>query len=111
MYLVFTRMPGESYRRRLKSVLLDLCYVFRALNNSLVCSTCIIKCNPVHYVSLSLSLSLEGWMKKRIVLIPLPLLIKNSFVRSLSLSLSLSLILSASTYCVAVCVCDRRPCN
>ena len=37
MYLVFTRMPGESYRRRLRSVLLYLCYAFRALNNSLVC--------------------------------------------------------------------------
>ena len=37
MYLVFTRMPGESYRRRLGSLLLDLCYVFRALINSLVC--------------------------------------------------------------------------
>ena len=36
MYLVFTRMPGESYRRRLGSLLLDLCYVFRALINSLV---------------------------------------------------------------------------
>ena len=40
MYLVFTRMPGESYRRRLSS-LLYLCYVFRALINSLVrCSCC-----------------------------------------------------------------------
>ena len=36
MYLVFTRMPGESYRRRLRSLLLYLCYVFRALINSLV---------------------------------------------------------------------------
>ena len=31
MYLVFTRMPGESYRRQLRSLLLYLCYVFRAL--------------------------------------------------------------------------------
>ena len=38
MYLVFTRMPGESYRRRLRSLLLYLCYVFRVLINSLVCS-------------------------------------------------------------------------
>ena len=31
-YLVFTRMPGESlYRRRLRSLLLYLCYVFRAV--------------------------------------------------------------------------------
>ena len=37
MYLVFARMPGESYRRRLVSLLLYLCYVFRALINSLVC--------------------------------------------------------------------------
>ena len=36
MYLVFTRMPGESYRRRLGSLLLCLCDVFRALINSLV---------------------------------------------------------------------------
>ena len=36
MYLVFTRMPGESYHRRLRS-LLHLCYVFRALINSLEC--------------------------------------------------------------------------
>ena len=36
MCLVFTRMPGESYCRRLRS-LLYLCYVFRALINSLVC--------------------------------------------------------------------------
>ena len=36
MYLVFTRMPGESYRRRLRSLLLYLCTVFRALINSVV---------------------------------------------------------------------------
>ena len=36
MYLVFTRMPGESYRRRLRSLLLYLCDDFRALINSLV---------------------------------------------------------------------------
>ena len=35
MYLVFTRMPGESYRRRLWSLFLYLCYVFPALINSL----------------------------------------------------------------------------
>ena len=35
MYLVFTRMPSESYRRRLRS-LLYLCDIFRALINSLV---------------------------------------------------------------------------
>ena len=37
MYLVFTRMPGESYLRRLRSLLSCLCDVFRALINSLVC--------------------------------------------------------------------------
>ena len=37
MYLVFIRMPGESYCKRLKSLLLHLRYVFRALINSLVC--------------------------------------------------------------------------
>ena len=31
MYLVFTCMPGGSYRRRLRSLLSYLCYVFRAL--------------------------------------------------------------------------------
>ena len=36
MYLVYTRMPGESYRRRLRS-LLYLCCVFPKLMNSLVC--------------------------------------------------------------------------
>ena len=37
MYLVFTRMPGESYHRWLRSLLLCLCCVFQALINSLVC--------------------------------------------------------------------------
>ena len=32
MYLVCTHMPGKSYRRRLRSLLLYLCYVFRAEN-------------------------------------------------------------------------------
>ena len=30
-------MPGESYRRRLRSLLSYLCYAFRVLINSLVC--------------------------------------------------------------------------
>ena len=30
MYLVFTRMPREMYRGRLRSLLLYLCYVFGA---------------------------------------------------------------------------------
>ena len=37
IYLVFTHMPGESYYRRLRSLWLCLCNVFRALINSLVC--------------------------------------------------------------------------
>ena len=37
MYHVFTRMPGESYRRRIRSLLLSLYYVLRALVNSLLC--------------------------------------------------------------------------
>ena len=36
MYLTFTRVPGESYRRRLRSLVLYLCDVFRALINSLL---------------------------------------------------------------------------
>ena len=36
-YLVFTRMPDESYRRRLRSLFLYLRYVFRALVTSLLC--------------------------------------------------------------------------
>ena len=37
---VNTRMPGKSYRRRLRSLLLYLCYVFPALINSFVCWFC-----------------------------------------------------------------------
>ena len=40
MYLVFTRMPGESYRRRLQSLLLCLRDVFPAVTNSLECWFC-----------------------------------------------------------------------
>ena len=39
MYLVFTRMPSESYHRQFKS-LLYLCCAFLALINSLVCWFC-----------------------------------------------------------------------
>ena len=31
MYLVLTRMPGESFRQQLRCLLLCLCYVFRVL--------------------------------------------------------------------------------
>ena len=37
VYLVFTHVPGKSYRRWLRSLLLYLCYVFQALINSLAC--------------------------------------------------------------------------
>ena len=37
LHVVFTRMPGESYCGRLRSLLLYVCYVFRTLINSLVC--------------------------------------------------------------------------
>ena len=37
VYLVFTRMPCESYRRQLRSLLLCLCDIFRTLITSLVC--------------------------------------------------------------------------
>ena len=40
MYLVFTCMQGESYRRRLRSLLLCLCDVFRVQINSLLCLCC-----------------------------------------------------------------------
>ena len=43
MYLVFTCMPGESYHRWLRSLLLYLCYIFWALINSLVCWFYIMK--------------------------------------------------------------------
>ena len=39
-YLVFTWLPGESYHRRLRSLLLYWCYVFQVLINSLVCWFC-----------------------------------------------------------------------
>ena len=38
LYLLFTRMSGESHCRRPRSLLLYPCYIFRALINSLVCS-------------------------------------------------------------------------
>ena len=41
-YLVFTSLPGESYSRQLRSLLVYLCNVFRALINSLEC-WCIYK--------------------------------------------------------------------
>ena len=40
MYLISTCMPGESYCRRLRYLLLSLCYVFCVRINSLVCWFC-----------------------------------------------------------------------
>ena len=40
MYLVFTRMPGDSYCRRLRSLLWSLSDIFQALVTFLVCSSC-----------------------------------------------------------------------
>ena len=37
IYLLFTRMSGESYRRRFRSLMLRLYDVFRARIDSLVC--------------------------------------------------------------------------
>ena len=37
MYLAFTCMPGKSFCKRLRSLLLYLCYKFQAVINSLVC--------------------------------------------------------------------------
>ena len=55
MYLVFTRTSGESYRRRLRSLMLYLCYVFRALINSLVLIKKIKKNKKNIYISVFLS--------------------------------------------------------
>ena len=60
MYLVFTRPPGESYRRRLGSLLLHLCYVFRALINFLVC-----RCHPTaNFSPFNCCLSVVLWLVK-----------------------------------------------
>ena len=40
-YHVFTRLPGESDHRQLRSLFFCLCDVFRALINSLVCLLCL----------------------------------------------------------------------
>ena len=60
MYLVFTRMPGEHYSRRLRSLLLYLCYVFRALINSLVLGVRVTQSES------TLSLSLKAKVLNRI---------------------------------------------
>ena len=48
MYLEFTRMPGESYRRRLRSSLLRSCDVFPALINSFVLILLPFNTQPTH---------------------------------------------------------------
>ena len=67
MHRVFTRMAGESCHRRLRSLLLYLCYVFRALINTFVCWFYIRKrlsqsqwlfCNPISAVLVWLIFSL-----------------------------------------------------
>ena len=50
-YLVFIHMLGGSYRKRLRSLLLYLCYVFRALINS-----------PVWYID-SRNLRVKLWWR------------------------------------------------
>ena len=52
MSLVLTRMPGESYRRRLRSLLFCLCDVFRTPINSLGCWSCTINLAPPRSKSL-----------------------------------------------------------
>jgi len=55
MYLVFTRMPGESYHRQLRSLLLYLCYVCWALINFLVCRVWEVKVARFIFLSPSLA--------------------------------------------------------
>ena len=45
MFLVFTHMPGESYCRWLRSLLLYLCDVYQELINSFVCWFCLNNTN------------------------------------------------------------------
>ena len=86
MYLVFTRMPGESYRRRLGSLLLYLCYVFRALMNSLGCWFSLMRSfYSLHYwqcnVCLRRSFCLTMILEKRTTIFNILILIYSSIVR------------------------------
>ena len=65
MYLVFTRMPGKGYRRRRRSLLLYLCYVFRALINSLVCWYCTSALGLVLFQICAKSDQLREWLSMR----------------------------------------------
>ena len=62
VYLVFTRMPVESYCTRLGSLLLCSCDIFRALINSLFCC-CICSCLSVYlFFCLSSPLSVSVYL-------------------------------------------------
>ena len=67
MYLVFTRMPGESYRRRLRSLLLYLCYAFRALRVGVVVGVVVL----VLRISSSSSGYQWWWGKREIIYLSL----------------------------------------
>ena len=67
--LLFTRIPVESYRRRLESLLLYLCHVFRELINSLNFVLILYACSWPRSVSDSFSpfsccLSVILWLDK-----------------------------------------------
>ena len=62
--VIFIRMPGKSYRRRLESLLLCLCDVFPAVTNSLECWFCTgtLRLSPFQIVArLVLLLSSVYW--------------------------------------------------
>ena len=64
MDLVLTRMPGDNYRRRLRSLLLYLCYVFRALLYSVV-SILHERSGPL---SVEISYIIIAWLKHQLQL-------------------------------------------
>jgi len=71
IYLVFTPMPGKSYCRRLRSLLLYLCYVFWALINSLVCWFCT---STVFQICASCRNVVTGgvcWEEGQVIIVPL----------------------------------------
>ena len=109
MYLVFRGIPGESYRKRLRSLLLYLCDVFRALINSLVCWFWSIDNSLILSLSSSFSLSLcccvchqEHICKKADLCLNLYPCVSVCLCLSVCLSLSVSVCLSV---CLSVCVC------
>ena len=69
MDLVFTRMPGECYSRRLRSLFLRLCDVFRAVINFLCVDSAralwasfgfILKSPLVHFIPVYCSVESEN---------------------------------------------------